>query len=57
MTTESNREAGKTSQASTLKDSDFFPPGSGWNKAKPEDRNERREPEQTEYQPLHHSSH
>lgn len=57
MTNESNREASNTSQASTLKDSDFFPPGAGWNKAKQEDRIESREPEQEEYQPLHHSSH
>lgn len=57
MTTESNRDASKTSQAAPLKDSDFFPPGEGWNQDKPEDRNERREADQAQYQPLHRSSH
>lgn len=57
MTTESNREADKSSHASTLKDSDFFPPGAGWNKAKQEDRSESRESDQAQYQPLHRSSH
>ena len=57
MTTESNRDASKTLQAAPLKDSDFFPPGEGWNQAKPEDRNERREPEHAQHQPLQRSSH
>ena len=57
MTTESNRDSSKTSQAAPLKDSDFFPPGEGWNQAKPADRRERGESDEAEYQPLHRSSH
>ena len=44
-------------QAAPLKDSDFFPPGEGWNQAKPADRRERGESDEAEYQPLHRSSH